>query len=81
MSDVKVLVNKRPEWDEHRRCYVLDFHGRTAVPSVKNVQLVAQRTAPSITRPHPPNSCLDASFLHACFFYYYIFAIPLSGVI
>lgn len=39
-STVVVLQNKLPEWDESRKEYTLDFHGRVKLPSVKNFQLV-----------------------------------------
>ena len=38
-----VLQNKAPQWNESLRAFQLNFHGRVAVSSVKNCQLVDTR--------------------------------------
>eukprot|EP01063_Lacrimia_lanifica_P037221 TRINITY_DN757_c1_g3_i1.p1 TRINITY_DN757_c1_g3~~TRINITY_DN757_c1_g3_i1.p1 ORF type:complete len:388 (+),score=132.57 TRINITY_DN757_c1_g3_i1:85-1248(+) len=43
-SDMMILENKRPTWDEKLRAFVLDFKGRVTVASVKNFQLVERGT-------------------------------------
>eukprot|EP00128_Syssomonas_multiformis_P012561 Colp12_sorted_trinity150504_noHs@25853 len=40
MTDLLVLHNKSPVWNEETQSYVLNFHGRVTVASVKNFQIV-----------------------------------------
>lgn len=39
-SDIMILKNKGPSWNDGLKAYVLDFNGRVTKPSVKNFQLV-----------------------------------------
>ena len=43
-DDMIILENKKPNWNEELRAYILDFKGRVTVPSVKNFQLVERHT-------------------------------------
>eukprot|EP01061_Rhynchopus_euleeides_P020139 TRINITY_DN32890_c0_g1_i2.p1 TRINITY_DN32890_c0_g1~~TRINITY_DN32890_c0_g1_i2.p1 ORF type:complete len:418 (+),score=141.27 TRINITY_DN32890_c0_g1_i2:53-1255(+) len=44
LEDMLLLENKKPQWDEALRAYVLNFKGRVTVASVKNFQLVERGT-------------------------------------
>lgn len=44
ISDDQFLtyVNKQPQWNDNTQSYVLNFHGRVTVASVKNFQLIQE---------------------------------------
>ncbi|KAJ3342450.1 hypothetical protein HDU93_002208 [Gonapodya sp. JEL0774] len=41
-SDILVLHNKSPQWNEETQSYVLNFNGRVQLASVKNFQVVSE---------------------------------------
>lgn len=40
MDGLQMLVNKNPQWNDGLQAYVLDFHSRVTMASVKNFQLI-----------------------------------------
>ncbi|KAL1479613.1 hypothetical protein MTO96_051715 [Rhipicephalus appendiculatus] len=44
MENLLELRNKTPVWNEDTQSYVLNFHGRVTQASVKNFQIVHEKT-------------------------------------
>jgi predicted helicase len=42
-TDLILIRNKSPQWNDETQSYVLNFHGRVTKASVKNFQLIDEK--------------------------------------
>lgn len=61
LPHVLPLTNKPPVWNEELHSYTLDYEGRAAQPSVKNVQLVEHVAPPTAPTESATASSIDGA--------------------
>ena len=61
LPHVLPLTNKPPVWNEELHSYTLDYEGRAAQPSVKNVQLIEHVAPPTAATESATASSIDGA--------------------